>query len=107
MEEKNEFPHEVSGFNIELEAGDLLIKPLEHLKINLLKEVMKYFAFDLGNTDNKIDYEINAEEKDFEEFNVYNNIGMLGLSFGKCLTIKESLMVRLVQLHSNRVMVKF
>lgn len=82
MEEKNEFPHEVSGFNIEAEAGDLLIKPLEHLKINLLKEVMEYFAFDLGDTDNKIDYEINAKEEDFKDFNV-NNIGMLGLNFGK------------------------
>ena len=60
MENKNKFPDEVLEFNIELEAGDLLMKPLEHLKVDLLKEVMEYFAFELGDTDNKIDYEQKA-----------------------------------------------
>ena len=56
MEKKkeNEFPNEILGFNIELEAGDLLMKPLEHLRINLLKEVMEYFAFEFGDTKNKL-----------------------------------------------------
>ena len=69
MEEQNKFPHEVAGFNIELEAGNLLIKPLEYLKVNLLKEVMEYFAIEFKDKDNKIDYKINAKEEDFEQFN--------------------------------------
>ena len=69
---KNEFPDEILGFNIELEAGDLLMKPLEHLRVNLLKEVMEYFAFEFGDTKNKINYEINAKEEDFKDFNIYS-----------------------------------
>lgn len=79
MEKENKFPHEVLEFNIELEAGDLLMKPLEHLKIDLLKEVMEYFAFELGDTDNKIDYEINAKEEDFKDSNISNNTGFTGI----------------------------
>lgn len=82
MEKENKFPDEVLGFNIELEAGDLLMKPLEHLKVNLLKEVMEYFAFGLGDTDNKIEYEINAKEEDFKDSNS-NNTGILDSIFGK------------------------
>ena len=83
MKNKNEFPDEILGFNIELEAGDLLMKPLEHLRINLLKEVMEYFAFEFGDTKNEINYEINAKEEDFKDFNIENNIGILGSSFGE------------------------
>ena len=83
MKNKNEFPDEVLGFNIESEAGDLLMKPLEHLRVNLLKEVMEYFAFEFGDTKNEINYEINAKEEDFKDFNIENNIGILDSSFGE------------------------
>lgn len=84
MEEQNKFPHEVAGFNIELEAGNLLIKPLEYLKVNLLKEVMEYFAIEFKDKDNKINYKINAKEEDFEEFNnISNSTGISDLSFGE------------------------
>ena len=74
MKNKNEFPDEILGFNIESEAGDLLMKPLEHLRVNLLKEVMEYFAFEFGDTIYKIAFvkkdeqtvELWGKENDFK-----------------------------------------
>ena len=80
---EDNFPHVIQGFNLELAVGDSLMKALDYVKVEILKELMEYFAIEFGDTKNKIDYNINAKEEDFKDFNIYNSIGNLDSIFGE------------------------
>lgn len=67
---EDNFPHVIQGFNLELAVGDSLMKALDYVKVEILKELMEYFAIEFGDTNNDVKYKIIANKEDFENLNI-------------------------------------